>query len=116
MRPLPHPAAEEINLPAVLHALADPVRLDIVRRLAAAGCGLSCTATAGDAGLPKSTLSSHFRVLREAGLVRSERKGVQLCNRLRCEELERRFPGLLRAVLAAREAEAGGERPGRSAA
>ncbi len=49
--------------------------------------------------MPKSTCSLHFRILRDAGLVQSERKGVECGNSLRSAELERRFPGLLRTIL-----------------
>jgi DNA-binding transcriptional ArsR family regulator len=113
MRPLHHPAIADVTLAGLLHALSDPVRLDIVRRLAAATCDLNCSAAAGSMDLPKSTLSHHFRILREAGVVRSERRGVQLCAKLRTEEIETRFPGLLAAILPAREAEAGGAAPRR---
>jgi DNA-binding transcriptional ArsR family regulator len=96
MRPLVHPARDEITLSGVLYALADPVRLAIFRRLAAAGSG-SCVACAPPA-LPKSTLSHHFRVLREAGLVRSERRGTEVANIARLEDIEARFPGLIAVI------------------
>lgn len=101
MRPLVHPKIEDITLAGLLHALSDPIRLDIVRRLAAATDEMNCQMAAHSLDLPKSTLSHHFRVLREAGLVRSERRGVQLCGRLRSDEIDRRFPGLLAAILSA---------------
>ncbi|WP_206740831.1 ArsR/SmtB family transcription factor [Euryhalocaulis caribicus] len=97
MRSLHHPAAGAITLEGVLHALSDPARLQIVRNL-----DESCPRTCGEAGcpsLPRSTLSHHFRILREAGLVRSERDGVSMRNTLRRDELDKRFPGLLAAVL-----------------
>lgn len=107
MRPIAHPTTDEISLAGLLHALADPIRLDIVRRLCTAGCEMNCITSAADlAGLSKSTLSHHFRILREAGLVRSERRGVELLNKLRLDEIEARFPGLLRSILTARDAEA----------
>lgn len=84
----------------MLYALADPVRLEIVRRLAAGTCSLNCTAAA-PANLPKSTQSHHFQILREAGLVRSERRGTEVVNTLRCEEIEQRFPGVMSAILKA---------------
>ena len=59
--------------------------------------GLNCGQTC--AGLPPSTVSHHHRVLREAGLIRSERAGVEVKNKARAEEIERRFPGLLAAIL-----------------
>jgi DNA-binding transcriptional ArsR family regulator len=107
MRPLSHPAIEDVTLAALLHALSDPVRLDIVLCLSTAGCEMNCISSAKELqGLSKSTLSHHFRILREAGLVRSERRGVELLNRLRIDEVERRFPGVIASVLSARRSEA----------
>ncbi len=95
-RPLYHPAAKDITLDGVLHALADPIRRSIVGKLA--GCeGLSCSQTCDV--LPPSTLSFHYKVLRESGLVRSEKKGVEVISRLRKTEIDKRFPGLLASVL-----------------
>lgn len=115
-RPLRHPPIEGIGLAAVLQALSDPVRLAIVHALTAAESesGLSCVETVGRAAiaLPKSTCSQHFRILREAGLIRCERRGVELTSRLRRAELEARFPGLLAAVLGAYREE-GARRAGR---
>ena len=73
MRNLAHPEAEQLSLSDVLHALSDPVRLDIVRALGVAG-ELSCGALA--APVSKSTLTHHLKVLREAGIVGSERQGL----------------------------------------
>lgn len=100
MRPIAHPAMAEVTLAGILHALGDPVRLALVRNLAATE-ELNCSAACGAMRLPKSTLSHHFRVLREAGLIRTRPEGTQAVNRLRRDELDRRFPGLLDAVLAA---------------
>jgi DNA-binding transcriptional ArsR family regulator len=106
MRPLAHPKIEDLSLAALLHALADPVRLDIVLCLASARCEMNCISSAKElSGLSKSTLSHHFRILREAGLVRSERRGVELLNRLRLDEIDRRFPGVVGAILAVRASE-----------
>jgi DNA-binding transcriptional ArsR family regulator len=103
MRPLLHPATEEIRAEAVLHALADPVRASIFAGIAGADCAMSCSAAASDQTQPiaKSSLSQHFRVLREAGLIHSERHGVEMRNTSRCREVDARFPGLLEAVLSA---------------
>lgn len=101
MRPLTHPDLAQVSLPAVLHALADPVRLGLVRSLAA-GAPLSCQGACA-AALPRSTLAHHFRILREAGLVHGRREGREVINTLRRGELAARFPGLLDAVLAAAE-------------
>src|SRR5689334_3300621 len=93
---LSHPAPHEIVLPAVLHALSDPVRLRIVHGLAGGE-----SRTCGSFGLPvtKSTCTHHFRVLREAGVIRQQLEGTTKLNTLRREELNQRFPGLLDAVL-----------------
>lgn len=94
-RPFYHPSPEEITLDGILHALSDPVRRQIVFNLM--GCeGKSCQRT-GD-GLPPSTISYHYRILRESGLVRSEKKGVEVINTIRLEEIESRFPGLLDTI------------------
>ncbi|HTW25652.1 MAG TPA: metalloregulator ArsR/SmtB family transcription factor [Acetobacteraceae bacterium] len=95
-RPFQHPAAEEITLDGILHALADPTRRLIVARLLATGgmnCGQACQE------LPPSTVSHHHRVLREAGLIRSEKRGVEVINSVRHADIDRRFPGLLDAIL-----------------
>ncbi len=91
-----HPGA--LRLQDVLQALGDPVRLGIVVQLHREGES-SCAAL--DGGRPKSTMSHHFRVLREAGLVRTRVHGVTHMNTLCREGLEAAFPGLLGAVLAA---------------
>ena len=98
MRTIHHPAIEEVALSQVLYALSDPVRLGVVRQLALDG---EATCSALDCGRPKSSMSHHFRVLREAGLVRTRTDGPAHMNDLRREEVDRRFPGLLTAVLAA---------------
>jgi DNA-binding transcriptional ArsR family regulator len=95
--PIAHPELDEIELPAVLHALSDPMRLRIVAGLARAD-DVSC----GSFELPvtKSTCTHHFKVLREAGIIRQRHAGTARLNTLRREELDARFPGLLDAVLA----------------
>ncbi|MDI3424302.1 ArsR/SmtB family transcription factor [Streptomyces luteolus] len=101
MKPLSHPRAEDINIYAVLHALAEPARMKIVQTLAAAD-GRPC-GTFG-INLSKSTLSAHFKVLREAGVIRQETgPGNARLNTLRRAELNARFPGLLDSVLQAVE-------------
>lgn len=92
------PSRDEISLPKVLHALSDPVRMEIVLKIARGGevaCG------AFHIPMPKSSLSHHFKVLREAGVVASRREGNELMNSLRIEDLEARFPGVIRAIIAA---------------
>jgi DNA-binding transcriptional ArsR family regulator len=87
-------------LESVLYALADPVRLEIVRRLVSGDCPLNCS-TAAPAHLPKSTQSHHFQILREAGLISSERRGTEVVNTLRLAEIEQKFPGVVTAILKA---------------
>ena len=98
MRALTHPTIEDVTLTQVLYALSDPVRLGVVRQLDRGG---EATCSALDGGRPKSSMSHHFRVLREAGLVRTKTDGAAHMNELRRPELDWRFPGLLAAVLAA---------------
>jgi DNA-binding transcriptional ArsR family regulator len=94
--PIAHPELDEIELPAVLHALSDPVRLRIVAGLARAD-DVSC----GSFELPvtKSTCTHHFKVLREAGIIRQRAAGTARLNTLRREDLDARFPGLLATIL-----------------
>lgn len=101
-RVLTHPARDEIRLEAVLHALADPMRLRVVQRLAAADEELPCGEF--DLEISRSTTTHHFRVLREAGIVHQHYRGTAKLNRLRREDLDARFPGLLDAVLSAARA------------
>jgi DNA-binding transcriptional ArsR family regulator len=102
-RALPHPNREDIDLVAVLHALADPVRLSILATLAGSE-GASCADAGHDTEVAASTLSHHYRVLREAGLVMTTVEGRQRYMRLRKEDLDARFPGLLDSVLAGAQA------------
>ncbi|RJL20397.1 ArsR/SmtB family transcription factor [Bailinhaonella thermotolerans] len=104
MRFLPHPAAEDIRLAAVMHALSDPARLDIVRRVADGE--VTCGALAEEADLHKSTMSHHYRVLREAGVTHTVQRGRLRYVRLRRDDLDARFPGLMESVLNAVAAEA----------
>lgn len=93
-----HPATEDIELAQVMHALSDPARLEIVARLANGG-GEPCHAAARGIDLHKSTLSHHYRVLREAGVTVTTAEGRVRMVRLRRDGLDARFPGLLDAVL-----------------
>jgi len=108
MKPLVHPALEDITVEGILHALSDPTRVEIFAALADSNCAPTCSAflSVGGKAVPKSTLSQHFKVLREAGLVRSERTGVEMQNSSRCDEIEQRFPGLLPAIVSALKAQA----------
>jgi len=93
-----HPERDELELPAVLHALSDPVRLRILADLAS-GEERSCKSF--DLPVVKSTCTHHFRVLREAGVIRQRLEGTTRLNSLRREDLDARFPGLVDAVLGA---------------
>jgi len=74
-------------------------------------CSQNCSTflTVSDKTIPKSTLSQHFRALREAGLIRGERRGVEMHNTSRCAEIEQRFPGLIRAIVNAHAIQSAGE-------
>lgn len=97
--PIVHPTRDELDLSAVLHALSDPVRLRIVAELARSESEFTC----GSFTLPvtKSTCTHHFKVLREAGLIQQRPQGTTRLNRLRRDDLEARFPGLLTTILQA---------------
>ncbi|UBU63588.1 ArsR family transcriptional regulator [Acidithiobacillus ferrooxidans] len=96
MRMFYHPDRDSLDLASILHALSDPVRLRIVQSLAQSG-ELTCGAFGIDA--PKSTLSHHFKVLREGGVIRTRMEGVHRVVSLRMEDLNARFPGLVQAIL-----------------
>lgn len=96
MRAPTHPSQHELQIADVLHALSDPVRLEIVRSLdeeAELPCG------GLDAPVSKSTLSHHLKVLRDAGITHTRAEGTQRLVSLRAQELEARFPGLLDCIL-----------------
>jgi DNA-binding transcriptional ArsR family regulator len=95
-----HPERSELELPAVLHALSDPHRLEIVRRLDEDSEPRACGTFGFD--ISKSTMTHHFRTLREAGVIRQERQGTTKMTELRREDLDARFPGLLDAVLSSK--------------
>jgi DNA-binding transcriptional ArsR family regulator len=96
---LHHPDQDEISLAAVLHSLSDPQRLHIVRELAGDTEPRPCGTI--ELNVAKSTMTHHFRVLREAGVIRQERSGTTKLTSLRREDLDARFPGLLDSVLSA---------------
>jgi DNA-binding transcriptional ArsR family regulator len=98
MKLLYHPDRTQISLAGVLYALGDPVRLEVVRRLANEG-ELTCAAL--DCAIAKSTMSHHFKILRESGIIYTRKEGTQHINSLRSEDLEVQFPGLLDIVLEA---------------
>jgi DNA-binding transcriptional ArsR family regulator len=98
------PAIEDVTVEGILHALSDPVRVRIFKNIASRSALVPAPISwRSAASHPKSTLSQHFKVLRETGLVRSERKGVELHNLSRCKEIDARYPGLLAAIVAAHQ-------------
>jgi DNA-binding transcriptional ArsR family regulator len=94
---MPVKQSSELDTVTVLHALADPVRLEMVRQLANCESELSC----GQIEVPvtKSTATHHLKVLCGAGLTAEREQGTRKFVRLRCAEVEERFPGLLASVL-----------------
>ena len=93
-----HPSIEDITLAGILYALADPTRLTIALALKRANNAINCQ-EASPSDLPRSTLSHHYKILRESGLVRSHKKGKEVFNTLRYDELNEKFPGVLDAIL-----------------
>ena len=111
MKPLFHPAIEDVTVEGLLHALSDPIRVMIFAQIAASGCPQTCSnfLHLKEKNIPKSTLSQHFKALREAGLIRGERRGIEMHNTTRCVEINKRFPGLLSAILSAHKIQAEGQ-------
>jgi DNA-binding transcriptional ArsR family regulator len=103
MKPLFHPSIEDVTVEGILYALSDPVRVAIYADIVGATCSQNCSSFSkvSEKTIPKSTLSQHFKALREAGLIRGERRGVEMHNTSRCAEIEKRFPGLIRAIVSA---------------
>jgi DNA-binding transcriptional ArsR family regulator len=101
MRPLFHPAIEHVTVEGILHALSDPVRVAIFTQIAGSDCSHNCSnfLNVREKTIPKSTLSLHFKALREAGLIWGERRGVEMHNTSRCSEVDQRFPGLIAAIV-----------------
>lgn len=99
-RPFVHPQMDDVSLESVLYALADPARLAIIQCLTNQGCAMNCSAAAPET-LAKSTQSHHYRILRDAGIIRSERRGTEVINSLRCKEIEKKFPGVIATILKA---------------
>lgn len=108
MRPLFHPSVDDVTVEGILHALSDPIRAALFAQIAGSACSRNCSnfLQASEKIVPKSTLSQHFKALREAGLIRGERRGVEMHNTSRCQEIDRRFPGLIAAILNAHRVQA----------
>ena len=96
MKPLYHPTTDQITLAGVLYALGDPARLHIVELLAGEG---EQPCSAFNCNLAKSTVSHHFKILRESGVIFTRKSGTQHLSSLRRDELEELFPGVLKSVL-----------------
>ena len=111
MKPLFHPSLADVTVEGILHALSDPVRAAIFAQVARAGGAPKCSSflEVNERAVPRSTLSQHFKALREAGLIRGERQGVEMRNTSRCAELEERFPGLVSTILKAHFLQAAGK-------
>jgi DNA-binding transcriptional ArsR family regulator len=103
MRPLFHPSIDDVTVEAILHALSEPVRVAIYAQIVGTTCPQTCSnfVNISEKAIPKSTLSQHFKALREAGLIRGERQGVEMRNTSRCAEIDKRFPGLIAAIVKA---------------
>jgi DNA-binding transcriptional ArsR family regulator len=103
MRPLPHPAIEDVKVESVFHALSDPSRLAIFIDILNSECSHNCVSYLEVMGRPvaKSTLSLQFKALREAGLIRGERRGSEIHHLSRAAELRVQFPGLIEAIVTA---------------
>jgi DNA-binding transcriptional ArsR family regulator len=99
VRTVAHPPLEDVELSDVLHALSDPVRMDIVKRLERDG---ECPCGSFGVPISKSTLSHHLKVLRKAGLTETRPDGTLRLISLRREEFDERFPELLDSVLSCR--------------
>ncbi|WP_347567333.1 helix-turn-helix domain-containing protein [Nocardia sp. AG03] len=101
----------ELDLGAVLTALADPLRRRVITLLALDPADGDRSCSSFDLPVTKATRTHHFRVLREAGLVRQVNHGNRSTVVLRRAELDARFPGLL-GLLVAEAAESGQWEPG----
>jgi DNA-binding transcriptional ArsR family regulator len=103
MRQLTHPKIEDMTVEGILYALGDPVRARIFIALAGSECTKNCSTflNVSETPLPKSTLSQHFKVLREAGLITSIRKGVELQNTTRCMEFKDKFGSMINTIVEA---------------
>ncbi|MGW7295052.1 ArsR/SmtB family transcription factor [Streptomyces xiamenensis] len=106
--PLPEPAVADIRLEAVLAALSDPLRLVIVRKLLLESEAFDHTCGWFGFDRPKSSLTHHFRALREAGVTRQRQYGLERRSHVRVDDLNARFPGLLDLVVAWEPPEGGG--------
>ena len=94
-----HPSFDDVTLAGIMSALSDPVRLSIVKGLMENDGCMSCCQAAPCPKIAKSTLSNHFRILRESGLIRTAKVGVENRSVVRADEINKKFPGLLKTIL-----------------
>lgn len=93
-----HPSAKDFTIDGVLYALSDPIRRKIIQKLLKCDeKGMSCNKACDE--LSPSTISFHYKVLRESGLILSKKEGVKVINSLRLDEMNKRFPGLIENIL-----------------
>ncbi|HXI71989.1 MAG TPA: helix-turn-helix transcriptional regulator [Verrucomicrobiae bacterium] len=101
MKTYSHPAMRDVELSVVMQAMSDPCRIAIVRQLLQSkGRALACNEVELD--IAKATRSHHFEVLRTAGIIFTEMDGTKCMTSVRRAELDKRFPGLLKLVSAAK--------------
>ncbi|MFJ8646016.1 ArsR/SmtB family transcription factor [Streptomyces sp. NPDC093546] len=98
--PLPEPAVDDLRLETVLGALSDPLRLTIVRKLLLESEDFDHPCGWFGLDRPKSSLTHHFKALREAGITRQRQYGLERRSHVRIDDLNARFPGLLALVAA----------------
>ncbi|MEU5053430.1 ArsR family transcriptional regulator [Streptomyces sp. NPDC021096] len=98
--PLPEPAVDELRLDVVMGALSDPLRMTVVRKLLLESEQFDHSCGWFGLDRPKSSLTHHFKALREAGVTRQRQYGLERRSHVRIDDLEARFPGLLDLVAA----------------
>lgn len=91
-----HPTVDDVSLEQVFFALSDPVRLNMVKMLATSPRMNSLSL---GPGMPRSTITHHTRILREAGVTRTHPDGRNCWISLRRDLLGEKFPGLLEIIL-----------------
>ena len=116
MKPLFHPSMDDVTVEGIMGALSDPVRIAIFAGVAGAATSTNCSyfLQVRDQTIPRSTLTTHFRILREAGLIRGERRGVEMHHTARRAEIDQRFPGLLASIFNALNIQAARRAPANS--
>lgn len=98
MQDIFHPDLKDIDLATIFFALSDPIRLRIVRQIGNFNKEYTCAELQPD-GIVKSTVSHHFKVLRESGIIYTRIEGTNRFVSLRHDELEARFPGLFTSII-----------------